>query len=191
MSGWTDELHSAAEQELNGFAAEFADAMTAWTSAAAAGNSDQGQARVDDVLRRWRDFTGRLQTGSLLAAANGNVMERLTSRLTEVSELRDTLAGLEARVVTRTEQSESVNPKIRPSPYVNILGLQRTFRESTRNGLLIASIVIGVIALAVLGVLVWQFVTGSGLGALVSGNYEGAGSAFQTFTQPYKAGGYH
>ena len=187
MSGWTDELHSAAEQEMNGFVAEFADAMTAWTSATAAGNSDQGQARVDDVLRRWRDFTGRLQTGSLLAAANGNVMERLTTRLTEVSELRDTLAGLEARVGTRTEQADSVNPKVKPSPYVNILGLQRTFREGTRNALLIASIVIGVVALAVLGLLIWQFVSGSGLGALVAGNYERAGSSFQTFAQPYKA----
>ena len=187
MSGWTDELHTAAEQMLDGFVAEFADAMTGWQSAAAAGNTDQGQARVDDVLRRWREFTGSLQTGSLLAATNGTVMERLTSRLAEVSELRDTLAGLEARAGTRTEQSDSVNPKIRPSPYVNILGLQRTFREGTRNGLLIASIVIGVVALAVLGLLIWQFVSGSGLGALVSGNYKAAGTSFETFAQPYKS----
>lgn len=178
MTGWTDELHSAAEQELNGFAAEFADAMTAWKSAAAAGNSDQGQARVDDVLRRWREFTGRLQTGSLLAAANGNVMERLTTRLGEVSELRDTLAKLQAQVGTRTEQADSVNPKVRPSPYVNILGLQRTFREGTRTGLLIASIVIGIVALAVLAVVIWGFVTGSGLGALVTGSSQRGTSMF-------------
>lgn len=186
MTGWTDELHSAAEQKLNAFAAEFADAMTAWKSAAAAGNSDQGQARVDDVLRRWRDFTGNLQTGSLLAAANGTVMERLTTRLAEVSELRDTLADLQGRVGTRTEQADSVNPKVRPSPYVNILGLQRTFRDETRTGLLIASIVIGVVALAVLGVLIWQFVVGSGLSALLVGDVAGTEQSFSTFTT-YKA----
>ena len=176
MPGWTDELHSNAESQLDGFAAEFADAMTGWKSVAAAGNSDQGQARVDDVLRRWRDFTDRLQTGSLLATTDGSVMERLTTRLAEVGELRDTLANLQARVLTRTEQADSLNPKVTPSPYVNILGLQRTFRDGTRTGLLIASIVIGVVALLVLGFLIWRFVAGSGLGALLAGNVEGATS---------------
>ena len=181
MPGWTESLHSQAEGQLDGFAAEFADAMTAWKSAAAAGNSDQGQARVDDVLRRWRDFTDRLQTGSLLATTDGSVMERLTTRLTEVGELRDTLANLQARVVTRTEQADSVNPKVTPSPYVNILGLQRTFRDSTRTGLLIASIVIGVVALAVLGFLIARFVVGSGLVSLLAGDVVGAKEAIGAF----------
>ena len=182
MPGWTDELHSNAETQLNGFAAEFADAMTAWKSAAAAGNSDQGQARVDDVLRRWRDFTERLQTGSLLATADGSVMDRLTSRLAEVGELRDTLANLEARVRTRTEQATSVNPKVTASPYVNILGLQRVFRDDTRTGLLIASIVFGVLAVGVLGFLVFRGVVGSGFAALLAGDTEGAEKSFATFT---------
>jgi len=186
MSGWTEDLHARAEAELNGFDAEFTDAMTAWKSAAAAGNSDQGQARVEDVLRRWRDFTGRLQAGSLMATADGSTMERLTSRLAEVSELRDTLANLQGRVVTGTEQADSVNPKVTASPYVNILGLQRTFRDSTRTGLLIASIVIGVLALAVLGFLIVRFVVGSGLGALLVGDVTGAEQSFSTFTT-YKA----
>ena len=186
MSGWTEDLHTQAEKRLDGFVAEFGDAIAAWKSAAAAGNSDQGQARVDDVLRRWRDFTGQLQAGSLMATADGSAMEHLTARLAEVSELRDTLSKLQGRVLTRTEQADSLNPKVTPSPYVNILGLQRTFRDSTRTGLLIASIVIGVIALAVLGFLVARFVLGSGLAALLTGDVAGAQSAFGTFTTTYK-----
>lgn len=187
MPGWTAQLHARAEADLNGFAAEFADAMTAWKSAAAAGNSAQGQARVDDVLRRWRDFTGRLQSGSLMATADGSIMERLSGRLAEVTELRDTLADLKGRAVTRTEQASSLNPKVVPSPYVNILGLHRTFRESTRTGLLIASIVIGVVALGVAGFLGIQFAVQSGLIQLVGGDTEGASKAFTGFTTVFKA----
>lgn len=182
MPGWTDELHTNAETQMSGFAAEFADAITAWKSAAAAGNSDQGQARVDDVLRRWRDFTERLQTGSLLATADGSVMDRLTSRLAEVSELRDTLSNLEARVRTRTEQVTSVNPKLTASPYINLLGLQRVFRDNTRTGILIASIVFGVLAVGVLGFLVFRGVVGSGFAALLAGDTEGAEKSFMSFT---------
>jgi hypothetical protein len=170
--------------QLEGLMGEYVRAMESWKSAAAAGNSDQGQAQVDDVLRRWRDFAERLQAGSLTAATG--VMEQLSAGLQEVAELRDTLADLQAQAVTRTEQATSVNPKVTASPYVNILGLQRTFRDSTRQGLLIASIVLGILALGALGFLTVAFVTRSGLGQLVSGNLEGAGQTFQGFTS-YKA----
>ncbi len=113
-------------------------------------------------------------------------MERLSASLQEVAELRDTLADLQAQAVTRTEQADSVNPKVTPSPYVNILGLQRTFRDSTRQGLLLASIVIGALALIALGFLVVAFVSGSGLAQLVTRDYPGASDSFTRFTTTYK-----
>jgi len=44
-----------------------------------------------------------------------------------------------------------VNPKITQSPYVNILGLRRNFRQSTRVGLIVASSIFGALALGMLG----------------------------------------
>ncbi len=181
-------MQTDAMAKLESFVGEYVRAMESWKSAAAAGNSGQGQAQVDDVLRRWRDFNERLQTGSIMAASGGNVMERMAARLQEVNELRDTLTDLQARAITGGEQASSLNPKVTASPYVNILGLQRTFRDTTRRNLLIASIVIGILALGVLGFLVATFVSRSGIGALVSGDVGAAGKAFQTFTTTYKAG---
>ena len=181
-------MQTDAIAKLEGFVGEYVRAMESWKSAAAAGNSGQGQAQVDDVLRRWRDFNERLQTGSIMAAAGGNVMERMSARLQEANELRDTLTDLQARALTGGEQASSLNPKVTASPYVNILGLQRTFRDSTRRGILIASIVIGIAALGVLGFLVFAFVTGSGLGALLTGEVGAASKSFETFTTTYKAG---
>jgi hypothetical protein len=188
-ASWTPQLQMDAMNQLSGFVGEFVKAMESWKSAAAAGNSGQGQAQVDDVLRRWRDFTEKLQSGSIMLASGGNITERMAEKLKEVHDLRESLENLQKRLVTGEGQALSVDPKVTASPYVNILGLQRTFREPTRNALLAASIVIGFVALIVLGAIIYFFVTGSGLAALVSGDVPGATKAFGAFTAgPYRPG---
>jgi hypothetical protein len=188
-ASWTPQLQADAMNQLNGFVAEYVKAMENWKSAAAAGNSGQGQAQMDDVLRRWRDFTEKLQSGSIMLASGGNITERMSEKLKEVHELRESLEDLQKRLITGERQATSVDPKVTASPYVNILGLQRTFREPTRNALLAASIVIGFVALLVLGAVIYFFVTGSGLASLISKDVPGATAAFSTFTMPYRAGG--
>lgn len=186
METWTSAMHSAAEQELSDFQTEFNTAISQWRSSVAAGNLEQGQAQVDDVLRRWRGFTERLQTASLMATANGSIMDRLTNRMDEVGELKETLAKMRERAGTRIEQATSVNPKITESPYINILGLQRIFHESTRNTLLALSIVIGILSLVILGFLLYRIIGGSGLSSLLSGDVTEASTKFRTFAQSYQ-----
>jgi hypothetical protein len=53
--------------------------------------------------------------------------------------------------MTRDEQAYSVNPKITNSPYVNILGLRRSFRDTTQTGLIVASTLFGILALGLIG----------------------------------------
>ena len=85
-------------------------------------------------------------------------LNALSQRAADLMEQRSVLAKLQSERVTRDGQADSVNPKTMPSPYTNILGLQRTFRPSVRQGIIIASIVFGVIALAVLGYIIYGMI---------------------------------
>jgi hypothetical protein len=82
-------------------------------------------------------------------------MDELGQLVTRLADDKVLFDQLSAEAGTRTNQSDTVNPKIQPSPYTNLLGLQRIFRQSTQTGILIASIIFGILALAVLGYLVY------------------------------------
>lgn len=156
---WTKERQDAAQQQINNFLAEYQSTMDLWKNSVQAGQATQGEAAVQDVLRRWRQYTIDLQAQSASATANQSVMDLLAQLVGDVSEQKKILAELEGEAATRVDQADSLNPKVRNSPYTNILGLQRTFRDSTRTAILIASVIFGIFAIGVLSFLVYQMVT--------------------------------
>jgi hypothetical protein len=155
---WTRERQDAAQQQINTFLAEYQTTMDQWKNSVQSGQSTQGEAATQDVLRRWRQYTIDLQAQSGAATANQSVMDLLSQLVGDVGEQKKILAELEGEAATRVDQADSLNPKVRNSPYTNILGLQRTFRDSTRTAILIASIIFGMLALGVLSFLVYQMV---------------------------------
>jgi hypothetical protein len=155
---WTKERQDSAQKQISEFLVEYQNTMDLWKNSVQAGQSTQGEAAVQDVLRRWRQFTTNLQEQSTSATTNQSIMDILGQLVSDVGEQKQILAELESEAITRVDQADSLNPKVRNSPYTNILGLNRTFRESTRMAILIASVVFGVLALATLGFLVYQMI---------------------------------
>lgn len=152
---WTATFQSDGEAKAAGFQREYAAALAAWRSSILSGQGAQnGAARTKDVVHRWQSFVNSLQANSSAMLSSENTMESLGLLASQISDEKALLAKLRNKATTRSDQADSVNPKIRGSPYTNILGLHRTFRESTRFGLLMASIAFGVGALGAVGVFV-------------------------------------
>ena len=151
---WTDANQTAAQQVADNFATEYASAVDAWTVALrSGGNAVAAKGRVTDLVTRWRKSVNDLEQQSDVIMSDQTAMDQLGQLATQVAQERGTLAKLRSEAGSRNVQADSVNPKEKTSPYTNILGLRRTFRESTRLGILIASLVFGVLALVALGVL--------------------------------------
>jgi hypothetical protein len=148
---WTKEMHDTAQGRLNSIVQEYQTALAAWQNGAQSGNPAQYEAQVQDILRRWRQFTNDLRGQSEAATANQGVMDLLGQLVAEVGDQQQILARLRSEAGTREDQADSLNPKIRPSPYTNILGLQRTFRESTRTTIFWIAVVFGALALGGIG----------------------------------------
>ena len=154
---WTPQNQADAEANATRFATEYEDASTAWLNAIRSGASPvAAKGRVDDVVKRWQARVSNLENQSDVIMSDQNTMDSLGQLATQLAEEKVTLSKLRGEAVTRSDQADSVNPKMRASPYTNILGLRRTFRESTRFGILIASILFGVLALGALGFLGYQ-----------------------------------
>lgn len=156
---WTKERQDAAQKKIDDFVAEYIATMDQWKNSVQSGTASQGEAAVQDVLRRWRQYSMDLQEQSSAATSNQGTMDLLAQLVAEVAEQKKLLAELENEAATRVDQADSLNPKVRNSPYTNILGLQRTFRDSTRTGIIIASVIFGVIALGVLAYLIYEMTT--------------------------------
>jgi hypothetical protein len=151
---WTAANQTAAQQVADNFATEYASAVDAWTVALrSGGNAVAAKGRVTDLVTRWRKSVNDLEQQSDVIMSDQTVMDQLGQLATQVAQERGTLAKLRSEAGSRSVQADSVNPKEKTSPYTNILGLRRTFRESTRLGILIASLVFGVLALVALGFL--------------------------------------
>ena len=152
---WTSINQATSERDAVNFQQEFTDAMKSWENSLLAGNPGNSHAIVDDVVRRWRVFIDRLKGESDAIMSNEHVMESLGEQVYMNEDEKQTLDKLRKQAITRSDQSDSVNPKIRGSPYTNILGLRRVFRDSTRLNILIASIVFGLLAIGALGTLTY------------------------------------
>jgi hypothetical protein len=162
MSSWSTEQQTAEQQQFDNFMLEFGKTYAGWRDGIQAGSPAQGQTATEDVLRRWRKHVEELRAQSDQMLAAGELMDTLQVVARQVTDERSTLKKLRGEAGTRGEQADSVNPKVRESPYINILGLQRIFRQSTRDVVLGLSIAFGVLALATLGFLVYKVtVTGT------------------------------
>lgn len=118
---------------------------------------------LGDLMRRWSVFVNTLQTDSDTIASNENAMESLSLLAAQNADYKAQLAQLRNQALTRSDQADSVNPKIRSSPYTNLLGLHRVFRDSTRFGLLMSSIVFGVGTLVAGGIFAADVWAGNGI----------------------------
>ena len=154
---WTAQQQAEAEQRSAAFRADYVAKLDAWRNLVQSGapTAATGQAALEDVVRRWQQSVTALQAQSDSLMSNESAMDQLGQLANQVAEEKVTLRRLRGEAGTRSDQADSVNPKIRGSPYTNILGLNRTFRDSTRHGILAASIVFGVAALGTLGYLVY------------------------------------
>jgi len=157
---WTMELQRAEEAKTAAFAAEFRTAMEAWKNQVQSGQPDAGKAIAASVLERWRGNRVGLQNRAQQVADDGN-MQELETLSGEVIEHRQQLDRLRDEAGTRIDQASSVNPKVRPSGYTNILGLNRIFRSSTWWTLLTASVIFGVLAASLLGYITYQLYSGT------------------------------
>jgi hypothetical protein len=127
------------------------DVQTALLDPSKANTVGPAKSRVDAVLTAWRAAVDDARKLSDATTANSSFIDELSRISSQVATERDNLRQLQAKQGTRTDQVKSVNPKITQSPYVNILGLRRNFRHSTRVGLIVATSVFGILALGLLG----------------------------------------
>lgn len=170
---WTDQQQQSADAAITGYIEEYVGKLFEWGSATQSGNAAQGQAAIEDVLRRWRGYTETLQAQALHSVDESQTMDKLREVVSSMNDERALLKRLQSEAGTRTEQADSVNPKVTESPYVNILKMQRTFSGAARTGILIAAIVIGILALGFLGFLIYRIAT---TGAVMQMGYQVAPS---------------
>jgi hypothetical protein len=156
---WSPDEQAAEQKQFDNFMDEFGKTFGGWRDGIQAGSPAQGQAATEEVLRRWRKHVEELRARSDQMLAASEQMDSLQGLARQVAEEKAALKELRNEAGTRAGQAGSVNPKVKASPYVNILGLQRTFRQSTRDVLLGLSIAFGVLAIGTLGFLVYQVVT--------------------------------
>jgi len=152
---WTADDQQRAEQRNLVFQQEFNARLDGWKNAIAAGAPGQGQAALEDTLTRWRANMQSLQSSSESIMGNESLIDSVSVLATQVADEQAVLAKLRSEAGTRSDQADTVNPKIKGIPATNILGLNRTFRSSTRLALLIASIVFGVLAAVAIGYFVY------------------------------------
>lgn len=147
---WSADKLKKAEIDVLAFATEYRVAFDVLKEKISAGVPEgeilSAYIAVTEVLRQWRAYSETIQD----AVIDSTHIEGLHRKLAELADQKEILARLESEAGTRVDQASSVNPKVTPSPYTNILGLQRTFRSGTRSGLMITGIVFAVLAVAAL-----------------------------------------
>lgn len=145
------------------YEAAFNDSYAGWQNAIQSGQAvGTAKSKVNSTLTAWRGYVEYLRERSETIVANEGVMNQLAATMLEVNQQKAILGQLRSEAVTRGDQAESVNPKTRQTPFTNILGLRRIFREDTRNTIFYLSVVFAVLAIAVLSYLVYATVmTGS------------------------------
>ena len=176
---WTDDDEQEARSQLTELEADYDAAYAKWQGALASGSSDVSVATlklyVQQSLEKWRAYVERLRGRSDAIVANESTMNRLFALVTEAKDQEDILASLRGEAVTRADQAYTVNPKTRQTPYSNILGLRRIFRESTRSVLFYVSIVFAVLAIATIGYVAYAVYSAGGV--VTESAYRAAGGS--------------
>jgi len=164
---WSEDQQTQYSDRLQELVTEYSDAYTTWTNTiqdsardpSLAPEADKAAAQVNSVLQNLRLFVKDLQATSSAALAQDDFLQKIRGLATQIAEEKTELAKLRSESITRDEQSQSLNPRAKPSPYINILGLHRTFRDSTRFAILMTSILFGVLACVCLAYLVVSLVS--------------------------------
>jgi hypothetical protein len=143
------------------FERQYNEAMTRWTTDLQTGvpSVEGSKQALDRVMTSWRQYMYELMDSTKTMTSDTSSVDKLTQLASELGTTKAELASLQSKGITRSGQTDSVNPKVKQSPYTNILGLRRMFREPTRWFILIASIVFGVLAVSALGFLGYQMAT--------------------------------
>lgn len=162
---WSADQQEGALATMMTYIEETNVAFEAWYNSLLSGQSGQQQAALEDVLRRWRGSIQALRATSDSMVMSEGELDMMQLMIKEVQELKSQLKKFQSENGTREDQAVSVNPKVTASPYTNLLFLQRTFRPSARTGILIATILFAVLALVVVGFIVYR-VTVEGAAAM-------------------------
>lgn len=141
---WTIQNQADAEATYAADKQAVANHLQTWWMDTTDAQCVTNQLSVEVALNKWRGHITDLLEKS------GNVMDHHVDTIgvlaTQVADEKIILQKLRSEAGTRVDQANTVNPKIAGIPATNILGLNRTFRSSTRLLLLIFSIVLGVLA---------------------------------------------
>lgn len=165
---WNADQQKQYSDALNALIAEYSAAFTTWTNTiqdsardpSLQQNTDKAAAQVGSVLQKMRAYMKDLQATSSASIAQDDMLQNINTLAMQIAEEKTTLAKLRGESRTRDEQAHSLNPKATPSPYTNLLALNRTFRDSTRFTILIMSIVFGVLTLGIGAYLIYTMLPG-------------------------------
>ena len=149
---------ASAEQQSDAFKQQFTTEYEAWRNGIQAGQPAQYEASVTSILDKWWAFTN--QMSSQVETEQDGTSTVVADLVKELETQKQVLADLQSESVTRGDQADSVNPKSKPSPYTNILGIQRTFRDSTRSNIFVATLVFAALALVAVVALIFSVITG-------------------------------
>lgn len=147
-----------ASKQSDNFKQQFETEYEAWRNGIQAGQPAQYESSVNAILDKWWAFTN--QMSAQVESEQDGTSIIVADLVRELETQKRVLADLQSESITRGDQADSVNPKSKPSPYTNILGLQRTFRESTRSNIFIATLIFASLALIAVAALVYFVVTG-------------------------------
>jgi hypothetical protein len=178
---WTPKQQAETERILADFERSYDGAYDEYVTALQSGaGAVAAKGKAESIISSWWSKVQDLQAQSDLMSSQQNSLDTLGQLATQITEERTALKELRSEANTRGYQSDSVNPKITGSPYTNILGLRRSFRETTRMAILVMSIIFGVIALALLAVVVFKVASpmisvGGGGRSTVSASHKGNG----------------
>ena len=150
---WSKSQQDAATAQMFGLAEKFTAAYEAFIHEAP---NPALRQPVLNVLAEWREFNNSLSTTLNDQGSSG--VDTIGPLAEQVVEQKQILQDLKVRAGTREDQVSSLNPKTAPSPYVNLLGLQRTFRPGTRTAILWTGVAFGFLTLCVLSAMIYMFV---------------------------------
>ena len=161
---WSTEQQTQYSKTLGSLVSEYSEAYTIWTNTIKDSARDpslqpeanKAAAQVSSILQKMRIFVRDLQRASSDAISQGDVLQKINDLATQIAEEKIELAKLLAVSGTRDEQSHSLNPRSTPSPYTNILGLNRVFRDSTRFTIMILSVLFGAFSLGLIIYLMYK-----------------------------------
>jgi len=170
-AAWTPDQQAAAEDQIAAIIAKFETVYEKYIHEGAAAKQ-----AVMNVLAEWRDANNKLSVA--LYEQDSTVIDTLGPLADQVVEQKEILKKLQGIAGTRNDQVSSLTPKASPSPYVNLFGLQRTFRPGTRTAILWTGILFGFLTLCVLSAMVFMFVTrGVVVAPVMIGGGGGGGSS--------------